>query len=326
MVFFQRKPYKASFSLEYIFEDVRKRLPPIFESQLLVCKYFSEGFFKRLYNMFEAAFHQGDVNHVTGDIHYATFLLRKHKTILTILDCVFMHEPPSIKRSMIKLFWLTLPVKRVKYITAISEATKQDILKHVTCNPDKIKVIPVAISPDYIFSTKIFNKIKPVLLHVGVAPNKNLSRVIEAVAGLDIQLSIVGKLSEEIKEKLKKYNIDYTVEYGLSDSQIIEKYRQCDILVFASTYEGFGMPILEAQATGRAVLTSNVTSMPEVAGDSACLVNPFDVQSIREGIIKIIENDNYRDDLVRKGLENVKRFDPNLIANMYSDLYFKICS
>ena len=324
VTFFQRKPYDWSFSLEFIFEDIRRRLASNFEIQLHVCRYFSQGIFKRIYNLFEAPFYQGDINHVTGDIHYVTFFLKKRNTVLTILDCVFLKRPNGIERSIIKLFWLTLPVKRVKYITAISEATKQDILKNVTCDPDKIKVIPVAISEDYIFSPRPFNKTKTTLLHIGSAPNKNLLRIIDAVEGLDIHMSIVGKINYEIEEKLKKNNIEYTNEFGLSASDIVNKYKNCDVLVFASTYEGFGMPILEAQATGRVVVTSNISSMPEVAGDASCLVDPFDVQSIRQGISKVIENDLYRNELIQKGFENIKRFSPERITQMYTDMYTEI--
>ena len=94
-----------------------------------------------------------------------------------------------------------------------------------------------------------------------------------------------------------------------------------DLLVFVSTYEGFGLPILEAQATGRPVITSNVLSMPEVAGDSACLVDPFDVSSIRKGILKVINDPAYREKLIKRGFENVKRFQPDKIAEQYADIY-----
>jgi len=96
------------------------------------------------------------------------------------------------------------------------------------------------------------------------------------------------------------------------------------MLVFASTYEGFGLPIVEAQATGRPVVTSNILSMPEVAGGAACLVDPFNVASIREGIAKVIQDSSYREYLVRLGFENVKRFQPENIAKNYLDIYTNI--
>ena len=101
-------------------------------------------------------------------------------------------------------------------------------------------------------------------------------------------------------------------------------YEEADIVTLMSTLEGFGMPIVEAQAVGRVVVTSNVSSMPEVAGDGACLVDPLDVSAIRAGIRKVIDDDGYREDLVRRGFENVKRFDPERIAQQYLDLYRRI--
>jgi len=86
------------------------------------------------------------------------------------------------------------------------------------------------------------------------------------------------------------------------------------------------MPILEAQAVGRPVITSNILSMPEVAGDAACLVDPFDVSAIREGILKIIQDGSYREELIRKGQMNIRRFDPEKIALQYLDLYKKVAN
>ena len=102
------------------------------------------------------------------------------------------------------------------------------------------------------------------------------------------------------------------------------QYQLADIIVLPSTYEGFGMPILEAQAVGRPVLTSNISSMPEVAGDAACLVNPYDVNEIRAGINKIISDDNYRESLIQKGFENIKRYNPERIATDYYELYQRV--
>ena len=98
------------------------------------------------------------------------------------------------------------------------------------------------------------------------------------------------------------------------------------MVVFVSTYEGFGLPILEGNAVGRPVITSNISSMPEVAGDAACLVNPFDEAEIRNGVLKVIKESSYRQELVAKGLINVKRFRPEEIAKQYAELYKDIIS
>jgi glycosyltransferase involved in cell wall biosynthesis len=110
----------------------------------------------------------------------------------------------------------------------------------------------------------------------------------------------------------------------LSNEDLLKQYQCADMLVFASTYEGFGLPIVEANAVGRAVVTSNICSMPEVAGDAACLVDPYDVESIRKGILQVINCADYRAALVTAGLKNVERFRPEKIAEQYAQLYRKI--
>jgi glycosyltransferase involved in cell wall biosynthesis len=113
----------------------------------------------------------------------------------------------------------------------------------------------------------------------------------------------------------------YELASSLSFEELIQKYRQADVLMLCSTLEGFGMPIIEAQAIGRAVITSNCSSMPEVAGDGALLVDPLSVKSMREGLRKLISDSDLREKLIQKGFENVKRFDPKNISDKYFDLY-----
>jgi glycosyltransferase involved in cell wall biosynthesis len=105
-----------------------------------------------------------------------------------------------------------------------------------------------------------------------------------------------------------------------------ESYCAADLVSFVSTYEGFGLPILEANAVGRPVVTSNVSSMPEVAGDAACLVDPFDVASIRSGILRTIEDREYRERLICNGFDNVQRYVPEKVTYKYIELYRRICA
>jgi glycosyltransferase involved in cell wall biosynthesis len=125
---------------------------------------------------------------------------------------------------------------------------------------------------------------------------------------------------------LRQSGIAYSYHSGLSDAEVLEKYFEADIVTLVSTYEGFGMPILEGQATGRPVITSNLYSMPEVAGDAACIVDPFDARAMRAGFRRLIEDDEYRQALVAKGFDNVKRFDPDRIAEQYLALYQDIAA
>ncbi len=325
VTFFHRKPRSVgNYSVEFIFEDVRNRLNGKIDSKVAYSRYESTGVFKRIYNCIEAAFRQARVNHITGDINYLGLLLSRKRTINTILDCVHLTSSSGMKYKFLRLFWLAIPAKRSKYLTAISTSTKNEILKHVSCDPAKIKVIYVAISEKFKRKDKAFNKKQPRILQIGAAHNKNIPRLIEALEGIPCLLEIVGKQNLEYENMLRERKIQYEYKWGLNDEEIIRCYEEADIVALASTYEGFGMPILEAQAVGRAVVTTELYSMPEVAGNAACLVDPFNVDSIRTGILKIINDDEYREGLITRGFENVKRFDPNVIAGQYFDLYKEI--
>lgn len=325
VAFFHRKPRNVgNYSVEYIFEDVRRRLQDKINATVVLSPYESNGLFKRLYNCFDAWRRQSDVNHITGDVNYLGIFLHRRKTIQTILDCVHLNTSSGIKHAVLKLFWLSLPEKRARYLTAISESTKMEILKHHPCDPAKIVVIPVAISPDFVPVEKVFNKLKPRILQVGTAPNKNIPRLIEALEGIPCVLNIVGKKNEAYESLLQQHKVEYIYESGLTAAAMIERYELADIVSLVSDYEGFGMPILEAQAVGRPVITSSVYSMPEVAGDAAVIVDPTDVSAIRAGIKKIIEDDAFRVRMQERGFQNVKRFDPDTIALQYFELYQKI--
>ena len=162
------------------------------------------------------------------------------------------------------------------------------------------------------------------ILQVGTNHNKNIRRLAEALRGVRCKLQIVGELGPREAEILTRFNVNFSVSKNLTIDQLIEQYVSSDILSFVSTLEGFGLPIVEANAVGRVVVTSNVSSMPEVAGDAAHFVNPFDVNSIWEGILKVIEDDTYRERLIRNGYENRKRFDVQVVARQYADVYRSI--
>lgn len=327
VVHFQRKPVSERyFSIENYFSVVRAAmLEKGVDVELFVCPYISQGFIPRLKNVWQASKKQRDINHVTGDVHYLNLLFNKKKTILTIHDCGFMNHLNPVARLLLKLFWLTLPSKKSVYITCISEATKNEVLKHVNFPANRIVVIPTVVNEDlYSFSPKAFNSSCPSILFIGTTPNKNLVSVAKALKGIKCTLEVVGPLSLEQKTVLEENSIKYHNEVAISNQRMTEKYLECDFLLFPSTYEGFGMPILEAQLTGRPVVTSNYSSMPEVAGNSACMVNPFDVESIKDGVLRVIEDARFREELIEKGKENVKRFTTEKVAEQYLNLYKEV--
>lgn len=322
--FFHRKPFPFHQSIEKLFEEVREHLPGEAEARVCVAPHFSAGLAPRIRNILWARRNQGDVNHITGDIHYVALGLKKSKTILTIHDIGFIDHPNPAVRMILKLFWLTLPIKRSAITTVISETTKRHILRHVRCNPARIVVIPNAISRDWKRKDKPFNESYPTLLHVGTKFNKNLERTIRAIKGLSLRLKIIGKLTAEQEALLQECGIDYSAHFNISEAELMNHYETSDMLVFCSTLEGFGLPIIEAQTVGRPVATSKISAMPETAGEGACLVDPYDTDSIRQGILKVIRDREYRESLVEKGFANAKRFDPVVTARQYYEVYQKV--
>ncbi len=326
VVFFNRKPRAlGNFSVESYFKQIRENLPPNVEAISLDMPYESNGLWRRVANAIYCMLHQGDVNHITGDIHYVGIFLSRKKTILTVLDCGMLHQTTGIKHKILKWFWFTAPIRSATHVTAISTATKEDILHFVPCTPEKISIVYVSIQDRFQPFPKTFNQNQPRILHVGTAPNKNLDRLIPALKDIPCNLVIVGKVNDSLKALIQENNIHAEcIERRLTDEEILEQYQQCDILSLVSTLEGFGMPIVEANAVGRVVITSNTTSMPEIANDAAVLVNPFDVTNIREGFLKIIQNPTLREELIHNGLKNHLRFQPKQLAEQYAQLYQKI--
>jgi glycosyltransferase involved in cell wall biosynthesis len=327
VVYFQRKPYCDSFSLERVFNSVRAALPSNMAKAAWTCPFQSRGVARRLLNLVEAPFHQGEINHITGDVHYLALGLAKRKTILTIHDCGVLRFSKGLKYLALVMGWYRLPARRVAAITVISEFTRKEVLRYTGCAPELVRVIHDPIPDGFTPYPKPFNTEMPVLLQVGAAEhNKNVCRVAEAIRGIPCRLDIIGRLTDRQRQALEHNCISYTEQWGLADQEVVQRYRDCDVVVFASTYEGFGMPILEGNATGRPVVTSNVCSMPEVAGSAACLVDPFDCSSIREGILRVINDPEYRNNLIAQGFENVKRFRAERIAAQYAALYQEVLS
>lgn len=267
---------------------------------------------------------RADIFHITGDVHYLSFFLPRNRTVLTIHDCVFMRQSTGIKRWLLKKIFLDWPLARCCQVTTISENTKKDIQEFTGCSPDVIRVIPNPVSDKIFFEHRPFAADKPALLFIGSTSNKNLPRVIEALKGVSCILDIVGEIPVQQVKELEAAGIEYRNFLHLTDEEMAKRYTLSDIVLFPSTYEGFGMPIVEGQKAGRVVVTSDLSPMKDVAGGGACLVDPLSVSSIRSGLIKVIQDNVYRETLVKRGMENVRSYELGHIAGIYQNLYKEI--
>ena len=321
VVLFFRKPVPHFFSIEKIFSAVADQLQVHMTVRKSILPYHTSSIAKIIKNLLFARRQKANVYHVTGDVHYVVLALPRHKVMLTIHDCIFLHQYSGLKRWFFHRLFLKWPVHHSSVITTISEQSKKEIIQYSGCAPEKIRVINNPVTSAIYFREKAFNTEKPKLLFLGSTPNKNLPRVIEAIKGLKCILHIVGIIPQQERNKLEESGIEYTNASGLSESQLADAYAEADMLIFPTLYEGFGLPIVEAQKAGRPVLTSALSPMKEVAGGAACLVDPSQTFEIREGILKIIQDEGYRRQLVSKGFENVRRFEPAYISGQYLKLY-----
>ena len=321
VTFFFRKKADGFYSIENLFFAIQKALPNRVKASNYYAKYKNAFFLFPLINGILAYRNRGKINHITGDVNYLALFLPPKRTILTIHDLEIIRRTKGLKRWLIKTFWFSLPVKRAGYITVISEFTKGELLKDVNTDPEKIHVIPDCLTANFPPSKYKFNAKEPRILQIGTKRNKNMFSVIKALSDIPCKLVIIGKLYEKQHKLLKLHNINYENHFNISFKDIITHYQQADFITVASTYEGFGLPVLEANAIGRPVMASNVSAVPEAAGNAALYVDPYDVNSIRDGIKTLIEDEELRNKLINNGFENMKRFSPTEVASKYTDLY-----
>jgi glycosyltransferase involved in cell wall biosynthesis len=275
-----------------------------------------------------------DLFHQTGDIHYAVLGIWRCPVVLTIHDLRFIEESRGLKRLLLCWWWLYLPCLRASRVTVISEFTKSRFLTLCRMNPRKVKVIPNCVSADFVArpkpwpaSTQVHEPPLPgkvrVLL-VGTTENKNLTRVVKACSGLDVRLCILGEPTEAQRTQLAELGVQHEIHQGLSTQEVVALYQSCDLVCFVSTYEGFGMPILEAQAIGRPVLTSDLSPMRDVAGDGALKVDPLDVLAIRLGLVALLADAVLREEVVQAGFRNVASYTAVSVAAQYAGLYQEV--
>ncbi len=314
-------------SIENVFRQVASGLSPSrFQADFQQAPY-GTGLFGLIRNLIAFKPRPADIYHITGEVHYLAFLLPRERTALTVHDLRFLHDRKGLRRFLLKKLFLDWPIKRLRYITAISPATRDEILRHTACDPAKVEVIENPLREIFIAaSEKPFEKEQPVILHIGITPNKNIPNLIRAIEGLPCRLVIIGVIEDVVRKLLERHNIDFENRPAVTDAELVQEYERADIVAFASTYEGFGLPIIEAQAMRKAVVTSDLSPMREVAGGGAILVDPYDPTSIRRGIEAVIHDDALRAEIIETGVRNLQRFSPAAASAKYEALYERILS
>lgn len=320
ILFLHRAKVNGRFSFEELFSTIQKHLKDVDITDFYDKTY--SGFFKNISAIKKI---NTDVIHITGGIGYYALFLPTNKTILTVHDTNhYEYDLKGIKKWLHGWIIYRLPIKNVKYVTVVSEHTKKNLVRFFKIKEEKIKVIPNCY-PSEFKATSSSNFIEPIkILQIGTKLNKNIPRLIEAIKDLNIELTIVGEINTPLKNLLKENKIAYINKVNLTRLEIYQEYINTDMVAFISLQEGFGLPIIEANAVGRPVISSNTSSMPEVANNAAHLVDPKNIDEIKNGFIKIITNVNYRNLLIENGTKNAKRFHPDIIAMNYRTIYEEI--
>jgi glycosyltransferase involved in cell wall biosynthesis len=265
-----------------------------------------------------------DVFHPTYFEPYFLKYLQKKPYVLTVYDMIHELFPNYFKANDQTRVWKKQLIEKAGAIIAISENTKQDILKFTNVDPDRVHVIhlgnpfehfnePLQINTSS--DPPIFGK--PYLLFVGGRPAyKNFNFFIESVAGMlckneELHVVCAGSVPFTLQEKkvLKNMNILHKVHHVKINNTILKNlYKNARAFIFPSLYEGFGLPVLEAFSCGCPVILNNSSSLPEIGGDSAIYFNPDDRESIIRAVETVLFNEKYREDLIKKGSERLKFF------------------
>jgi glycosyltransferase involved in cell wall biosynthesis len=233
-----------------------------------------------------------------------------------------------------------LAIQKAEHVIVVSENTKKDLIKYLKIPEEKITVIYNGVDHE-VFQPNSHKVLPfPYILYVGSErQRKNLERLLEAFALLkkssdfaDLKFIKIGgpgrsdAFRQATLRKIKELGLDGEVIFidQITDDQLVEYYSSAKVLVYPSLYEGFGLPVIEAMACGCPVITSNVSSLPEVAGKAAFLTNPYDVREICGAIARLLTDDKLRSELVTKGKERSNAFSWVKTADETMKLYHRV--
>jgi glycosyltransferase involved in cell wall biosynthesis len=288
-----------------------------------------------------------DLFHAT---HYVLPALTPSRSVVTIHDCIHLMFPEYLGHRMGYAYArasLYTAAHKSDRIFTVSEQSKRDILKFFKVPPEKIVVTHNAIDDRFkaapteeevVQTRERYQLSHSYLLYVGnIKPHKNLERLIEAFhlvrsqGRSELELLIIGdeisKL-QALRRAVHKYDIHRYVRFlgYVPDKTLAVLYRLASVFVFPSLYEGFGLPPLEAMASGTPVVTSNVSSLPEVVGDAAVLVDPYRAEAIADGILTVLRSTHLRQELRTRGLERVKEYSWARSVQRVREVYGEVLS
>lgn len=318
-----REKEKNEHSIEYVFDTIASEMEI---RGYEVYKWYKPVSWSRTFkDIRELRKMKYDIYHITGDVYYLWVFFPWSKTTMTVHDIgCWKNHPFRMVIFLFVVFPIYLASLFLKGFTCVSDLTKRDLMKMLHIREKKIRTIANPLSLPLKRCTKPFNKECPKILQIGTGDHKNLIGLIEAAKGLRCHIDIIGNPNQALIDKMNEYGEEYTISYRIPWEDVARHYKECDILYFVSKSEGFGMPIIEAQTVGRPVLTTNTEPTKTVAGGAALLYTTDDFMGIRKGLDLLINDDNFRENLVSNGYVNAAKYSPLNIASLYEQFYKNI--
>jgi glycosyltransferase involved in cell wall biosynthesis len=282
--------------------------------------------------------------------HYVLPLLCRRRAVVTIHDCIHLLFPQYLPNRMALTYAQRMmghAVKASALVFTVSEASRRDILRfYPHADPERLQVVPNAIDPTILEhpGEEEMERVKEryqirgrfVLYAGNIKPHKNLERLIAAFALLkqrpgheDLKLLIIGDETSKyssLRRRVETAGVRHDVRFFgfVPDYTLSALYRLAAVFAFPSLYEGFGLPPLEAMSTGTPVVTSRISSLPEVVGDAAVLVDPYSVEDIADGLDRVLSDEALRATLVERGHARVAQFSWERSVRAIHDGYMKV--
>ena len=280
--------------------------------------------------------------------HYVLPAATPCRSVVTIHDCIHLMFPQYLPNRLAYVYAKTAmwtATRKATRILTVSEASKKDILRFFDIPPEKVSVIYNAIDARFLgpadqnrmeLVRQRYQLDHPFVLYVGnIKRHKNVERLIDAFARArpgcpdDLRLIIIGdEISKypALRQAVHRHRLDKHVRFlGFQPHETLAAfYRLARAFVFPSLYEGFGLPPLEAMACGTPVVTSNVSSLPEIAGGAALLVDPYKVDTIAEGITRAVTDESLRADLIARGLARARTFSWAQSVSKIQAIYMEV--
>jgi glycosyltransferase involved in cell wall biosynthesis len=243
-------------------------------------------------------------------------------SVITMHDLIHLHYGTSFHKSYYNHVIKRL-IRECRFILTDSDYSRNEIISWSGISENKVVKIPLGVSEEFNIFGEKYNPGYPYVLYVGNRRRyKNLSRLVAAFCmaskGESTKLIFTGQKDQALTEIADRFECADQIEFigVLDDSKLSSLYRGASIVVYPSLYEGFGLPPLEAMACGAPVICSNVTSVPEIVGEAAILINPLDTDEMANAIKRVIGDSILREELIKRGITHAKQYTWNNTAKL----------